>query len=182
MAINAYLKYLQLFQDHLLLSPLLLCDAHNLQDCAYIWNKCASRQTHRCVSICVGHSISCPVDKANLWGTLLSNHIHPICIPCCLQSSPHTEHLWFYCMAEPTQAQAAPGRDGPALLLHKHTNTSMLQVSAHFPEPELGPIWPRREPAQGTKLAENYFLFFIEFICFQYSSLIRSKIHFNARS
>lgn len=177
MTINAYLEYLQLLKDHLLLGPLLLCDTHNLQDCAYIWNKCASCKTLRYVSIGVAHSISCPVDKANPWGMLLSNHIYPHCTHC-WELSPYSAFMV-------SQSQAAPGRDGPALLLHKHRPACpccQLQVSAHFPEPELGPIWPQRELAQGTKLAENYFFFFIEFICFQYNSLIRGKLHFNAMS
>lgn len=150
MAINAYLEYLQLFQDHLLLSPLLLCDTHNLQDCAYIWNKCASCNTHRYVSVCMGHSTSCPVDKANPPGMLLSNHIYPHCTSCCLQSSLHAGHLWFYCMAEPTQPQAAPGRDGPALLPHKHTNTDghVHAASYKFLHISLSQNWGPTDPKE----------------------------------
>lgn len=92
MTINAYLEYLQLFKDHLLLGPLLLCDTHNLQDCAYIWNKCASCKTLRYVSIGVAHSISCPVDKANPWGMLLSNHIYPHCTHC-WELSPYSAFM-----------------------------------------------------------------------------------------
>lgn len=87
-------------------------------------------KTHRYVSIWIGHSISCPVDKANPWGMLLSNHIYPHCIHCCLQSSLHTVHLWFHWMAEPTQSQAAPGMVQLSCYTNTQTHTSMSMLPA----------------------------------------------------
>lgn len=74
------------------------------------------------------------------------------------ESSLHAVHLWFHCMAEPTQSQAAPGRDGPALLLHKHTNTDqhVHAASYKFLHISLSQNWGPSDPKENWLRGLNW--------------------------